>query len=532
MGLRGPGAKAKKVKAAAKKPSAGALPWKKRGLSRAGRVMAFLEFLPITKGILAGTKMNLLAEQREFVTAIYGATPRKVRIAIKSEPRGNGKTGLIAGLCLAHLLGPEAEQRGEIYSAAIDKVQAGIIFKEMRAIIEAVPQFDERVNIQRFTKVIEVLDGDGVGSIYESLSADVRRAHGLAPSLWIYDEFAQAKTRELMDNLMTAMGKRKESLGIVISTQAATDQHPMSELIDDALKGEDPSLYCQLIAAPPDCDPFDEKVWQAVNPAWGKFLDADEFRAQARRAQRVPSFLSRFMNLRLNMRIEAEERFLAAGDWRACAYDGEPQTVGPCYLGLDLSSTTDLTALAAYWPESGHCRVWAWTPHDGIEEAERRDGVPYATWARQGLLETTPGRAIDKSFVVARMGEIVTTYAVTGCAYDRWRIDEVKRLLADEGIRLTMMEWGQGFKDMSPALDALESLILQGRLKHPGNPVLDFAVASAIAVTDPAGNRKLDKGKATGRIDALVALSMAVGLASRTPAKKLSVYQTRGLIAV
>jgi phage terminase large subunit-like protein len=532
MGLRGPGAKAKKRKADGGKPSRRVLPWKKRGLSRVERVIAFLEFLPVTKGILAGTKMKLLPEQREFVAAVYANTPRTVRIAIKSEPRGNGKTGLIAGLCLAHLLGPEAEARGEIYSAAIDKVQAAIIFKEMRAIIEAVPEFDERVNIQRFVKVIEVMDGDGAGSIYESLSADVRRAHGLAPSLWVYDEFAQAKTQELMDNLMTAMGKRKESLGIVISTQAATDQHPLSEMIDDAMKGEDPSLYCQLIAAPADADPFDEEVWKAVNPAWGKFLDIDEFRAQGRRAKRVPSFLPRFMNLRLNMRIEAEERFLAAPDWRACAYEGEAETVGPCYLGLDLSSTTDLTALAAYWPETGHCRVWAWTPRDGIDEAENRDGVPYKTWVRQGLLETTPGRAVDKAFVVHRLGEIVAQYSVAGCAYDRWRIDEVKRLLADDGIRLRMEEWGQGFRDMSPALEALETLVLQGRLKHPGNPVLDFAAASAVAVSDPAGNRKLDKAKATGRIDALVALAMAVGLSTRTPAKRPSVYQGRGLIAV
>src|SRR5262249_20877404 len=147
--------------------------WKrKRG--RVARLIAFLEELPVTKGILAGTKMKLLPGQRAFVEAVYGRLAsdgrRKIRIAILSQPRGAGKTGLIAGLMLAHLLGPEAEVRGECYSAAYNKLQAALIFAEMRAICEAVPEFEARVNIQRYGKVIEVLEGDGVGSVYESLS--------------------------------------------------------------------------------------------------------------------------------------------------------------------------------------------------------------------------------------------------------------------------------------------------------------------------------------------------------------------------
>jgi len=536
MGLRGPGARAKKNAAA--KTRARKLPWEKRGLSRAERVIAFLEFLPVTKGILAGQRMKLLPNQREFIEAIYGDLDengrRKIRLAIKSEPRGNGKTGLIAGLCLCHLLGPESEPRGEIYSAAIDKKQAALLFAEMAAIIEAVPEFDARTNIVRFHKQIEVLDGPGKGSIYEALSADVRRGHGLAPSLWVYDEFAQVKTDELFDNLQTAQGKRKESLGIVISTQAATDQHPLSILIDDALKGTDSSTYIQLTAAPEGCDPFDEELWKAVNPAWGIFLDETEFRAQAERAKRVPSFLPRFMNLRLNMRIEAEERFLAATDWRACAaeIDVEGLKGKRCFLGLDLSSTTDLTALAAFFPDTGDLLAWFWKPAEGLDEAERLDHVPYRTWVRQGFIQATPGRAIDKAFVAHRIGEIVTAYDVAGCAYDRWGMGELQRILADEGIELELIPWGQGFQDMSPALDALEKLVLQKELRHPKNPVLDMCVANAVAVMNPAGGRKLDKAKSTGRIDGLQATAMAVGLASRTPPKKQSVYRSRGVFSV
>src|SRR6516164_8957868 len=302
MGLRGAHAR-KRTRVKLTAPA-----WKRKR-SRVDRLISFLQNLPITKGIYAGRKMRLLPGQRGFVKAVYGRKAadgrRLVRIAIKSEPRGNGKTGLLAGLALAHLLGPECEPRGEIYSAAYNKLQAALIFAEMKAIIEAVPEFGARVNIQRYGKVIEVLEGDGAGSIYESLSADDKRAHGLSPSFWVFDEFAQAPNSDLLDNLRTAMGKRSESLGVVISTQAANDQHPLSQLIDDALLGEDPAVYLKLAVAPDGADIFDEKTWFACNEALGKFLDLNEFRAQADQAKRLPSLRAKFENLRLNRRIDA-----------------------------------------------------------------------------------------------------------------------------------------------------------------------------------------------------------------------------------
>jgi phage terminase large subunit-like protein len=195
MGLRGAGAK-KPIEATRARsflPEQSA--WNRKR-SRVARVISFLEGLPITKGILVGTKMKLLPGQRQFVQAIYGRVAtdgrRKIRIAIKSEPRGNGKTGLVAGLALCHLLGPECEPRGEIYSCAYNKLQSALLFAEMKAIIEAIPEFEARCNIQRYGKVIEVMAGDGAGSIYESLSADDKRAHGLGPSFWVFDEYAQA----------------------------------------------------------------------------------------------------------------------------------------------------------------------------------------------------------------------------------------------------------------------------------------------------------------------------------------------------
>ena len=264
------------------------LPWEKRGLSRVQRMVAFLEFLPITKGILRGRKLQLLPNQRRFIERIYGDDG--VRLAVRSEPRGNGKTGLVSGLALAHLLGPEAEERGQCYSAAVNRLQSSLMHEEMAAIVEAVPEFAARVQIRRGgqRRYIEVVEGPGAGSRYEALSADARRGHGLAPSWWAYDEMAQTRDRRLFDALRTAMGKRGRCLGIVLSTQAEDDEHLLSQLIDDGLNGIDTSLVVDLTAAPDDADVFDKEVIRKVNPALGIFLDAETVFKEAEQARRLP----------------------------------------------------------------------------------------------------------------------------------------------------------------------------------------------------------------------------------------------------
>jgi len=516
MGLRGTGAK----KAARPQTEFGRPAWKHKR-SRVARVVAFLESLPITKGILTGTKMKLLPGQLEFVQAIYGRLSadgrRKIRIAIKSEPRGNGKTGLIAGLALCHLLGPECEPRGEIYSAAYNKLQAALIFAEMKAIIEAVPEFEARVNVQRYGKVIEVLEGDGAGSIYESLSADDKRAHGLSPSFWVFDEYAQAPNSDLLDNLRTAMGKRSESLGIVISTQAANDQHPLSQLIDDAALGEDDGVYLQLACAPVEADIFDDATWFACNEALGKFLDLNEFRAQAEQAKRLPSLRAKFENLRLNRRIDARVQFISDADWMTCAAPLDmPSLVGkPCYAGLDLSQTTDMCALVLYWPHDGSVLPFFWLPEDGLLDRDRKEGGHYRAWRNAGLLETTPGKAINFRAIIQRLAEISAKYNLACVAYDRAFIKTFTARCEEEGMRLPLKEYGQGFVSMSPAVQLLEAAVLDKRIHHGGHPILRWQMSNVAIEMDSAANRKPSKKRAIGHIDGIVATLMALAVAEQ-----------------
>ena len=345
----------------------------------------------------------------------------------------------------------------------------------------------------------------------------------------IYDELAQARTRELYDVLDTSMGARSEPLFIVISTQSNDPQHILSQLIDDGLRSDDPTTVTHLYAVPDDVENvFDEAAWKAANPALGDFRSIEDMRTMAERAKRMPSFEASFRNLYCNQRVDAQSPLIARSEWTACKVDETLNHGEPVYLGLDLSSTTDLTALVAISAENGdRIKAWFWKPGDLIRDHEHRDRAPYGQWVRDGWISAPDGRAIDYGFVAKAIAEVVGDYDVRGLAYDRWRIENLMRELDGIGLAsyvdgkdgaangLRLVPFGQGFKDMAPAIDALEVSVIERRFAHDGNPVLGFCFSNAVAVTDPAGNRKLDKSKTRFRIDGAVAAAMAIGLKAR-----------------
>lgn len=534
MGTRGRGALLTVEQREEAEQSQRRFPWKKGGLTRAERVIRFLQWLPITKGPLAGKRMKLLEGQREFVEEVYGNLDhrgiRRRRIGVKSEPKGNGKTGLVAGLCLCHLIGPEAERRGEVYSAAIDRQQAGIIFAEMEAIIRAIPEFALLVNVQRFHKRIEVIDGPAAGSVYEALSADARRAHGLAPSLFAYDELAQARDRVLLDNLINGLGKRKEALGLIISTQAPDDQHALSQLIDDGLTGADPSIFVQLLAAPTEADPFDEATWRACNPALGIYLSLEEMRTAAERARRIPAFEPAFRNLRLNQRVDAreEQRIVTAAVWKEgnVPVDRAKLKGRRCYAALDLSGKHDLTALVLVFPDDEiepgfDVLPFFWTPEAQLNVRTPGERDRFREWIKAGHMIAIPGPTIRFGFVARELVALSKEFEIAVLGYDRWRIDDFKADLdeIDASLPVQLEPFGQGFKEMGPAVEWFAELALTGRIRHGGHPVLTAAVAGAILTSDPAGNQKIDKDRSSGRgpvrVDGAVTLAMALELARR-----------------
>jgi phage terminase large subunit-like protein len=540
MGLRGIGGKPVKIAG----NRARKLPWEKPGLTRAERVVAFIESLTITSGIFAGMPFVLRPWQRAIIDQIYAVNEKGERIkrqVLLTVPRKNGKTQLAAALALCHLVGPEAEQRGQVYSAASDRKQAALILRELVAFVRADQRLSDRVIIREHSKTLE----DAVTrSTYEALSSDAKKAHGLNVSFAVLDELAQWPRRDLYDALLTGGAARASPLFVVISTQSHSKDHVMSELVQygrRVLEGvvTDSTFLPVIYSAPDDADPWAEATWRACNPALGDFRSLEEMRTAAEQARALPAREPAFRLLYLNQPVEASARFLNARDWRACQHEIAADVLGQmtlskqrCILGLDLSSTTDLTALAAWFPDSRELLTWFWMPADSLEAAEHRDHAPYRLWQRQGHLEATPGRAIDKRFVVHRIGELTKEFDVQFCAADRWRLDEIRRLMDEAAVRIELIEHGQGWKDMGPAIDCFETAVLQRELRHAGHPVMAMCVANAVTVSDPTGARKLTKERALGRIDGLVAAVMAVGAAAKIAPKKPSIYQTRGLVAV
>lgn len=503
-------------------------------MKTSAKIIAFAETLRVPDGALAGAPLVLREWQKQFIREVYDPLGpdglRQVRQALLTVARKNGKTELIGILCLAHLCGPVAVKNGELYSVAFDREQAAQVFKYMRGMVEQDEELSNRLNIIYSTK--KIVDSSS-GSIYQALSAESRSKHGKSSSFIIFDELAQfGRDRQLYDVMMTSRGAHNSPLVWVISTQADNDSALMSELVDYGKKvnaGEiaDDSFKAFIFEAPPDADIWDEKIWPLANPALGDFRSLKDMREVAEKAKRMPGQEAAFRNLYLNQRVSAEGRFITPDVWKA---NGDEPDLDifydrPCWGGLDLSAKNDLTALIFVTrAETGWAILpYFWTPGGNIRERADRDRAPYDLWAKQGYLQTTPGRTIDYAFMARKVAEIHGRLKIEGIKFDRWKIDDFQRALQAEGVDawidgkdepipggLRLINHGQGFKDMNPAVEVLEDLLLEGRLQHGNHPVLTMCAAAVKVQRDPAGNRKFDKIKSTGRIDGIVALAMAL----------------------
>jgi len=509
---------------------------------RAERVIRFIESLTVPSGEGQGGRFKLRDFQKQFIYDVYSPhsyderkrLKRTVRRAIFSMARKNGKTALIAALVLVHLCGPESITNCEIYSAANDRKQAAQVYKVAAQMVKAHPILSQVCKCIDSTKRITC---QGKGSFYEAMSAESGTKHGLNPTLVIYDELAQSKSRDLYDVLDTSMGAQFEPLFIVISTQSNDPEHILSKLIDDGLNANDPRIVCHLYEIPEDKDVFDSQYWKLANPALGDFRSLEDLRALADKASRYPAEEPRFRNLYANQRVSQAASLISKKEWMACVGDARFEKKEKVYLALDMSAVVDLTALVmAGDGEKTKVQPFIWKPLELLKDHSDRDfgsgNSRYVEWHKDGHLLSSPGRSIDPAVIAAKIIELWQTYEVLGLAYDRWRIADLRREFdhlgfetwedkgsdsdkAKPGVGLRIVHWGQGYKDMAPAIDALEIEVAERKLIHSSNPVLNWNMGNAIATMDPAGNRKLDKEKATFRIDGAQALTMVVGLKSR-----------------
>ena len=458
--------------------------------------------------------------------------PAGTRRAIISRARKNAKTVETALLMLLFLCGPEAAPNSQLYSAAQSREQAGVLFSLAAKMVRMSPDLNSVVVTRDTAKQLFCPE---LGSLYRALSAEASTAFGLSPRFLAHDELGQVRgpRSQLYEALETATAAQADPLSIIISTQAPTDADLLSVLIDDAKTGADPRTVLRLQEAPEGLDPFSLEAIKAANPAFDVFMNREEVLAMAEDARRMPSRQSEYENLVLNRRIEVNDPAVSKALWVANGDDPlDDWGDAPIYGGLDLSATQDLTAFAKMAWVDGKWRVRPtfWLPAEGLAEKSRADRVPYDQWARGGYLETTPGRSIEYEWVAHRLAEEIRAGNFAKIGFDDWNWRHlrpwlVKAGLSEEIIDAIFVPVRQGYKTMSPAFRDLEAALLAGKVAHGNHPVLTMCAANAVVTRDPAGNRKLDKSRAAGRIDGMVALCDAFSVAPSDPEEPAPEYQ-------
>jgi phage terminase large subunit-like protein len=493
------------------------------GLARAEDNIEWIEtncIVPQDRG--QGQSVRLREWQRAELRKIYG-NPHGTRRAILSFGRKNGKTALVAWLLLLHLCGPEAKLNSQLYSAATSKDQAAVVFKLAAKTIRSSPSLNGQIVIR---DTVKELAFPPLGTLYKALSAEGATAYGLSPAFIVHDELGQVRGErsDIYDALETATGTQDAPLTIIISTQAPTDAHLLSKLIDKAKAGNDPHTVLSLYTAPEHLDPFSEEAIRAANPAFGDFQNAEIVLGMAREAKEMPSAEASYRNLVLNQRVEVNSPFISKMMWERCGGPVLPRFDGlPVYGGLDLSSVADLTALVLVTPVKGiwHVKPTFWLPGANIAEKSRKDMVPYDLWAKEGHLQTPPGPTVDYDFVAEYLRSVFDRCDVIKIAFDAWNWRHFKPCLIRagftedhlEGDRAVFEPMRQNYEAMSPALRDLESAIRNERLVHGMHPVLKMCAGNATVISDGKENRMLTKAKSQGRIDGMVALAMAMSVA-------------------
>jgi phage terminase large subunit-like protein len=373
------------------------------------------------------------------------------------------------------------------------------------------------------------------------LSADAPTKHGLNAHGILFDELHAQPNRELFDVLWTSTGARRQPLSIAITTAGydrssiCWEQHELAVKIRDGVV-TDPEFLPVLYGAEREDDWTAPATWAKANPSLGKTVKAEYLAAECRRAQELPGYQNTFRRLHLNVWTEQAERWLDLAVWDRGArpVDDDALAGQPCWGGLDLASTHDLTALVLVWPRAAGgyvVRPWFWLPADGLTERTRKDRVPYDVWRDQGYLTVTEGNVTDYDVIREDLRELAERYQIREIAYDRWNATQLVTQLQQDGAAMVAM--GQGFSALAAPTREVERLVLEGSLQHGAHPVLRWMVANAAVEQDPAGNRKPSKRKSRERIDGVVALAMALGRAMVAGREDgATAYQDHHLFAV
>lgn len=527
---------------------------KRLGQEKAERVRKFIEtYCTYSKGEWAGQPFKLLPWQwEEIVRPLFGTlTPdgsRQYRTCYIEVPKKQGKTEVCAAIAL-YMLTNDGEEGPEVYVAASDREQAGILYQAASAMARANPTLARNLKCLDSRKRIVYAKKNG---FLQVLSHESYTKHGLSPSCVIVDEIHAHPNDELW-NVLTAGTDyaRKQQVVMVITTAGIYDKNSiwwkLRTRAQQVKAGiiQDPRFLPVLYLADPETDdPTDEKLWKRVNPSLGQIFTLDKIRQDYEEAKNDPVDYANFLRFRLNIPIRQRARWMPMDKWDACAAapDHDALAGRACYGGMDLSTTIDLTAFALVFPPETEdapydVLVKCYCPEEGIEKRSRVDKVPYNVWSDQGYLTATPGNVVDYEWVKKDIFDAAKRYKLQTIGFDSWNATQIATDIMAElnpsnyekGFQCVEMR--QGARTLNEPMKFLLGLVMRGQLRHGGNPVLRWCADNMTVRLDPNGNMAPDKSKATDRIDAMVALIMAAGQAMSKAVTGPSIYETRGVLA-
>ena len=504
--------------------------------------VSFIECLCHTKGTWAGKPFELIDWQEKIIRDIFGTLKpngyRQFNTAYIEIPKKQGKSELAAAVSLL-LCCADGEERAEVYGCAAERQQAAIVFDVAADMVRMNPALKKRVKILASQKRIIY---QPTNSFYQVLSADAYSKHGFNVSGVIFDELHTQPNRKLYDVMTKGSGDARTQPLYFLITTAGTDTNSICYEVHqkalDIMNGRkhDPTFYPVIYGSKESDDWTDPSVWKKANPSLGITVSIDKVKAAFNSAKENPAEENTFRQLRLNQWVKQSVRWMPMDKWDACAFPVDEQALEGrvCYGGLDLSSSTDITAFVLVFPPEDESEGYTilphfWIPEDNVNLRVRRDHVPYDIWKQQGYLETTEGNVIHYGYIEQFINDLGKKYNIQEIAFDRWGAVQMVQNL--EGMGFTVVPFGQGFKDMSPTTKELMKLTLEKEIAHGGHPVLRWMMDNIYIRTDPAGNIKPDKAKSTEKIDGVVATIMALDRAIRNEGETGdSIYDERGLL--
>ncbi len=512
--------------------------------SAADYAVAFIENLCHTKGTWAGKPFELIDWQEQIIRDLFGTLKpngyRQFNTAYIEIPKKQGKSELAAAVALLLTCG-DGEERAEVYGCAADRQQAAIVFDVAADMVRMCPALSKRVKILASQKRLIYTP---TNSFYQVLSAEAYSKHGFNIHGVVFDELHTQPNRKLFDVMTKGSGDARMQPLYFLITTAGTDTHSICyethQKAKDIIEGRkiDPTFYPVIYGADESDDWTDPKVWKKANPSLDITVGIDKVKAACESAKQNPGEENAFRQLRLNQWVKQAVRWMPMEKWDKCAFSvDEDELEGRvCYGGLDLSSTTDITAFVLVFPPLDNedkyiILPYFWIPEDNLTLRVNRDHVPYDVWERQGYLQTTEGNVVHYGFIEKFIEKLGERFNIREIAFDRWGAVQMVQNL--EGMGFTVVPFGQGFKDMSPPTKELMKLVLEQKIAHGGHPVLRWNMDNIYIRTDPAGNIKADKEKSTEKIDGAVATIMALDRAIRCGNDHgASVYDERGILFI